>query len=558
MPSKIRRRLQFLDRMPNFHWLRSLDNAFRKGLGIGLSQWMPKRRLQSLCVGEKRYLAEVQSAAGQSCKRSCIEDASGRRYFECPREVVQKQLQRPVLHMVCDLAPIGWPAANFMVQCLGLRGTLAFDLLHRRVCHIDDGRAEAGLRMLKTEYNVVLKMRQGPYQQSGHHGVLKDAAAEMFWETTAENNLLFAVLSDAIAADFQLQSQTHATEEHTDLVWRAAKQLLTKDCKGTNTKTSRWFNFEQNSRAFFPQLHANLLNLLYVGTRRNWWKGYSDCPLNAADLEHCREGQDEAEIRGDGLEALERPPEEADAAAEDAGPSSSRVSTSEAKKVLQQKRSKCVNTLHFSATRLSKPLNIRLWKGMVDLPQPLEVEFHKWMSALKTRRGTQALMLSLAEGGDTEILRQVFEQLCSPEFADKLGFSAEAKNVCELEAGQTVARCMWKFAYSVVGSCACTDCFFEVPPQKFLGLAAADAERKQSTLTALKQFWEALQQLEARALDDMAAKRFLQNLLWPSQQWSREVYVQLLEKDFLAVNDDNQREVEAYSTAHWSTLLIEN
>ncbi|CAE7236830.1 unnamed protein product [Symbiodinium sp. CCMP2456] len=546
------------ERMPNLHWLRSLDNAFRKGLGVGLSQWMPGRRLQSLSVGAKRYLAEVQPAVGPPCKRSCIEDASGRRYFECPREVVQNKLQRPVLHMVCDLAPIGWPAANFLVQCLGLRGTLVFDLLHRRVCDIEDGRAEAGLRMLKTEYNVVLKMRQGPFQQSGHHSVLKDAAAEMFRETTADNNLLFAVLSDAIAADFQMQSQTQGTEEHTELVWRAAKQLLTKDCKGTNTKTSRWFNFEQNSRAFFPQLHANLLNLLYVGTRRNWWKGYSDCPLNAADLEQCRETQEEAEVRGDGLEALERPPEEADAAAVDAGPSSSRVSTSEAKKVLQQKRAKCVNTLHFSATRLSKPLNIRLWKGMVDLPQPLEVEFHKWMSALKTRRDTQALMLSLAEGGDTEILRQVFEQLLSPEYADNLGFSAEAKNACELEADQTVARCMWKLAYSTVGSCACTDCFFQVPPQKFLGLAALDAEQMQSTMTVLKQFWEALQQLEARALDDMAAKRFIENLLWPSQQWSREVFVQLLEKDFLAANDDIQCEVEAYSKGHWSTLLIEN
>ena len=77
-------------------------------------------------------------------------------------------------------------------------------------------------------------------------------------------------------------------------------------------------------------------------------------------------------------------------------------------------------------------------------------------------------------------------------------------------------------------------------------------------MTVLKQFWEAFQQLEARALDDMAAKRFVDNLLWPSQQWSREVFAQLLEKDFLAANDDIHCEVEAYSKGHWSTLLIEN
>ena len=225
MPSKIRQRLQFLSGCQTFigsaHW----TMLFAKVWALGCRSGCQSADCKACALARNATWQKCSLQWGHLAREAASKMPAAADTLNVQGKSSRRKLQRPVLHMVCDLAPIGWPAANFLVQCLGLRGTLVFDLLHRRVCDIDDGRAEAGLRMLKTEYNVVLKMRQGPYQQSGHHSVLRDSAAEMFRETTADNNLLFAVLSDSIAADFQMQSQTQATEEHTELVWRAAKQL---------------------------------------------------------------------------------------------------------------------------------------------------------------------------------------------------------------------------------------------------------------------------------------------------------------------------------------------
>lgn len=324
-------------RMANVEFVERLDNGLRKGLGFGLAKFVPARRLGALLAGERRDTANV-GGAGQ--RRLCIEGPQGERRIESPHILVDGVRRHLVLHLFCDLGSIGWPGSSWLIHKVGLRGTLIYDVLHRRSCDWDGVVAEAGLRLVQFECTQILKFRHGPFHQSADHSALLRASEEVYRLTDQDNNLMYNILYPTIASELGLVDGSRASPEHLKEVWLAMKAVLCKPCKGSNTKTSRWFDFE-NSRGFLPHRAATLCVLIWIGTRRGWWKGFAQSPLNSFGIGDCPEQGDN--IAPEGLEALEEPTEAAegdDEHGDQEGPMR-RISAATARSTAAKRRAAC-------------------------------------------------------------------------------------------------------------------------------------------------------------------------------------------------------------------------
>ena len=553
-------------RMANVDLVRSLDHAMRRGVGHGLAFFMPTKRMQPLLEGQRRCLRDMPPAKGSTAeaktvRRSCIESEAGQCCYESPQRLVNGKRKHPVCHMLSDLGPVGHPGANWLCHGLGLRSTVAFDILHRRVSDVDDALKDAGLRLLRLEFTQVLKLRQGPFGPAGggYHEVLRASAAEMFSYTDFDTNLLFEIMCSSISSECDVPGH-HGSVEHMQAVWSCMQSVLTSPSKGDNTKRARWWNFEENSRAFLKRQSMTLLNLLWLGFRRGWWKSYQSCPLNAKipDASECNEGEpDEA-----GLEALELEACADDLAKGAKGDESAltagTLSTTAAREEMQKRRAQFVGTLHFSTLRLCVHVNVRLWRGMAWLPEGLEQCFQSCVTRLKTVEGTRDLVLGLVDSKQTDAARSVFTTLVSPEFSRQVGFDLARRCPSQMSDDTLVAECMWKYAHCSVGACSMSDLFFQVPPQCFMGLTSREPGSQQRMLKWLSELWSAYEALEAEAKHNRKARTFIEDTLWPLQQWSREVFVCLLEVGFDEVPAWLAEELEAYSRGHWSTLLCEN
>ena len=121
-----------------------------------------------------------------------------------------------------------------------------------------------------------------------------------------------------------------------------------------------------------------------------------------------------------------------------------------------------------------------------------------------------------------------------------------------------MSECLWRLAYKLAGECGLTDLSFQVPPRCFLALNSGEARPR--TLAWLKELWSVLETLEATATEDKDAHQFLQGLLWPLEQWSREVLISLVEADWDwgQVASWLSADLQAYSQAHFSSLMCEN
>jgi len=112
---------------------------------------------------------------------------------------------------------------------------------------------------------------------------------------------------------------------------------MMKEARGCNMRTMRWMDFEENSEAFLKEADMHLINVVYLGFERGWYKDYSECPLSntgttvvahwfdeplreesdGGDMEDEESGGGDMESAVDAAEA--RPGEAAPAAAEGEG-----------------------------------------------------------------------------------------------------------------------------------------------------------------------------------------------------------------------------------------------
>lgn len=204
----------------------------------------------------------MQAADGSGAKRCSIETAEVVRPFEAPQYIVNGRRHHPVAHVVCDLRAVGYPAMKWWIHKVGARATLCFDLLHRRTRDWGEAVVAAGLRLLQVECRQVLKMRRGPFSNSSNHWVLVQAAEEMYKVTGAHANVPCTILYPAISQEMPMSGAELGSGVHPESVWEAMRLVLRKQGMGSNTNSSRWWDFEESSSIVLAHRAGNFCVVL--------------------------------------------------------------------------------------------------------------------------------------------------------------------------------------------------------------------------------------------------------------------------------------------------------
>ena len=326
------------ERLANRDCLLKLGHQLVQNNGWGLAAFSPQQHVGALPPGGRRYLApQTCPITGERRMRACVEAENGCCRFEVPRKMVDGVHDRPTAHLSQDMCSASCQCGSFLMHGTGIRGTQSSDRFHRHGRDLEDATADAGLRVIKTEYKIVLKLRKGPFNQNGNHHVLVAAAREMFTVYPNGNNALLDIFYDDFCSELSDFSPNRGTPEHYDGIWLMCKTVLVDQSVGDTMKSFRFWATETKAKQFRPHRSMNQMLLIFVGFRRQWWVSFNQTPLCSQMAEPLAE---QAEPAAAGLEALE-----AEGAAEEAAPvtdaldepSSARISDETARREIQKR-----------------------------------------------------------------------------------------------------------------------------------------------------------------------------------------------------------------------------
>lgn len=246
-----------------------------------------------------------------------------------------------------------------------------------------------------------------------------------------DNCLFQALCGDLIVGVPELASRPDAgSQAALDAAWVWACDELTNMGCGGDTKTSRWFSWEQMSRAASSQRWLNVLALLYLGTRRRWWKSLQDNPLFIKSNAAQDGGLDPLPGEAASADGEAQLPTTADGAAGHApaeppdGPSAQRIGIAAGRTEVRKRRQQCCSTMAFVTQLLCRDTSCRLWAGMAHLPLPLERFHGSAVSRVKTQLGAQSLVHDLCDGALNQVVHDILAFATSPEFANIIGLQA--------------------------------------------------------------------------------------------------------------------------------------
>lgn len=516
---------------------------------------MPKRRVEALRPGERRYFAQMPALGGHPEQRSCLELEGGTRCIEVPRLIDgEGQRQHLVLHLACDQGSIGLPALMYLQYSVGLRMTVSNDLFHRVHNDIVDSVAEAGLMLVRLEYLVAAKVRQGPFAGQANCSIMASAAAEMSVCWTAENPVFQLLYRDIVAEHPEaLGSADIGTKEHMATAWEWCCAELQRVSCGSNVKTGRWFSFEEQGRESSGRRWLDVLLLSFLGLQRGWWKHFGDNPVASA-----MDGLDDNEQPLPGEAGEDAADAQEEAPMED-GPVDRRLSVAAGRAEVRKRRQKCCSILHFTCNLLCKDAGARLWRGMCHATVPLEAFFGEAIAQVKNSKGLQHLHSELSGGVMKDICLQLMQNLFSFDFGAKVDLPRcmAAQTPFLRQQNALVIGRLWAMVQHLSGQLLLTGMAYQMPPLSFLRLLDPVDANRQEALATCRRDWEALQALEATSLESGACQSFTTALLVGKQQFSRELYVRLAEVGFDMVPADVRSDLLGFSRSYLSSLICE-
>jgi hypothetical protein len=555
-------------RLANRGFIISFDNQLRS-MGLGLKDFLPKRRLLALNGHQVRELVEVKCPiSGEIRKRSVIRDTlSKEKVWELPIQLHGGRKWSPALHAELDQGSIGWPGINWVLRDLGIRGSQCLDRFHRTPNDWVAACTDAGLQLTRSEYKVALLLRVGPFNKGANHRVLVNTAKELFSRCDSSCPVYMHIY-EAICYEMQYHLEIgFGSPEHREAVWQRLKSKLTGAKARETMKMSRWWSFEVRGRMMIHEtgLYALVMLLVYLGWQRRWWRSFTECPLFDFTVDVGAEAEEvdvapedavaEAEHGDDG--AADGPAGDDGEAAE---PPNKKHTTTSAKEAVKEMRKKCTSTMQFVSKILCRQRSNRLFALVCFFPTPVERWFEEELKAVKSRELTLKLSHALHQNAWRETLINLWHWFGSVEFATRLGFQWETDALWRTPEDDTaVAQAAWALLSAFIGHSSLTNLMFtSFPPYLFIGLCSEDEAVVKDTLQKCEKIWLLLQKLEAEAVGDRDLAAFVRDLVFPSEQWVREVLVALYEGDFQVVPPWLRDDMVDFATNRRSTLMCEN
>eukprot|EP00971_Amphidinium_carterae_P086110 1703657-Amphidinium_carterae.1 len=172
---------------------------------------------------------------------------------------------------------------QYCEQVLGLRMSVLCDIWHRLHNDLITAVSSSGCARARLDALHIMKLRRGPFQRAGNLGVLR-CAAELLNLEVPEQNPLWDILYGPVMAELGVSEHSvdYGSEKHVSTSWHEVLRSLARDGIGTNVKTSRWFAWEQRARKASSHRYRDLLLLMFLGAKRQWWSCWDSSPLHSA------------------------------------------------------------------------------------------------------------------------------------------------------------------------------------------------------------------------------------------------------------------------------------
>lgn len=551
------------ERVATREFVAALDKSLILGVGWGLAEFIPRRPPAALQQGERRYISQIVPPAksGPPQPRACIVDKDGNTRLEVPRVMLAGRAQYPVLHLAMDQCSVGWSGGLWLCLAQKLRMTLAMDPLHRLHNDWVGAVCSTGLALIRLEFRLVCRMRLGPFSSQGHLGTMRAIAREFFSLHSVENSLWQVLYDDLVRTNLAMVNMAgEGSLEAQQRAWEWCAEEAEVIGLGERCETGRWFSFESQSRMCYSARFLDLLLLLYLETKRKWWRSMAESPL-LAKVMACSDtgetpllGDTDAQQQGAGGD---QPPEQGGGGERE--DDNMPMTIGAARKAASDRR-QGVHTLHHCCRLLCEHIKVRLWGGLCWLTNPLECFFGIANTNLREPVHVEALHIRLVEGAIHDLIREQLVHFESQPFArhcDMISLQRRHMLSAEIDQDRKVANAMWELNLKLIGNLSGTQAVYQAPPFSFIGLLTQDDARRLRCLARLKQEWLALVRLEEAAASDDEAAKFVTSLLAPQMVFVRETFLRLYEVDFQSVPPDLKADLTDFARSHLSTLMVE-
>lgn len=498
-------------------------------------------------------------------------------------------LSRNLLFIHCDRGSIGWPGKAYLFsEAVGLRGDVLPDLAHRRNNSYLNAWHKAGLSVSKVEIGLVFNMMRGPFQGCANFHTIKEAALQ-FYRSASWDNPLFQICYEDIARDYSagVLPVDFGTEAHMQSLWQKLPTSALLAGAGSKMKLSRWMSWSQRARHIQPHMGELFMILLYISQVEGWCGSLSELlgtPAAASDAE-----KHVASLGSGGAASSSSGAARSSSAAAAEAPAPAAASSSQAqlrapwlppaavgdqpparapvhgsRDGLEEARKKSKNTMHLVLKILARGLGRRIMVMMRMMTDPIEQEHRMCMTMFKTQQSLVQKHISMAAGGYTVHIEQIWSHMYCKKSLLELGFDMDtmrfdSEDLAAIEDDQALAMAMMDCIRCLMFNELLTMLSYSHrPPLAFAALLSDQPDIVRKALLACQRWWEALVAIEKAAAEDLWFAKYLRDMQWPSNCWCREVLVGLYETSFTHLPPDLNEEVLALFRGWCASVPVEN
>ena len=527
------------------------DHALVLTTGRGLAHFLPSRRVGTTQAGERRYFVGVatlpphlQACSPGRAQRACIYNA---RTNETRLEV-SWQAPRPALFFTTDMGSAAWQGKRALFNVLGLRGGAIFDPPHRKHRNHILACNRAGLHFVRLEYAICQNYLRGPYGSQGHFGTVKAAAVEYYSSRDCSDHI-FQYLYEPICEAYYGGEPPpgYGTIEHQQHVFALCAECPLLKRIGPATAFGRWFTWSKKNRFHEHDFAMLLPPLLYINIVRGSISSIADVPSFLTHAPPADEGD------GDAAEAEPRP-------AGSSGDPLPRMSVRDSTRRVDAAQRRLKNKSLFVAGVLSNPFSRKLMLLATYVPMPMELRHNLDVQAFATQRGCLDWAIGMASASYTQMLRDIWATLQNTELLRKVGFTAHQPVVCDamhreniVVANTAVELCRHLISLEIE-----TNSYYSHrPPFMYLQALSKDALVRAAVMVWCKRAWDVVTGAEEIAFGSAVVRRHLSSMLWPAQQWDREVLLSAREADFSCFPPDIVEGLQSFGRGLMTTVPVE-
>jgi hypothetical protein len=220
--------------------------------------------------------------------------------------------------------------------------------------------------------------------------------------------------------------------------------------------------------------------------------------------------------------------------------------------------------MHVAAMVLSDPFGCQVVDMLCIASAPLRLDFWTAIERCMTKVGALHRDIGLSTGKYEQVLTKTVQTWGDIEALKAVGFLVAGSTIDDPEEHMSIERrlCAHWFVWlrriidSRLGS---VGTWTSTYPHHFVGLVSDDIEVQRASLADAKHDFELLESLEQLAYDNLFARNFVKELMWPNDTFVRETFIDLVEAEWkLPLHGGLQARLKGFAFANKRTKIQED